>query len=96
MYMLGLSYYHTGEFKNAVDHLSKVTTEKDALSQNAYLYIGLSYVKLNDKTNAKMAFQTASKDNFDQATKEEASYNYVLAVYEEAAPFGESITAFER
>ena len=96
MYMLGLSYFNTADYKNAVSYLSKVTTEKDALSQNAYLHIGLSYVKLNDKTNAKMAFQTAAKDNFDKTAKEEAAYNYVLAVYEEAAPFGEAITAFER
>jgi len=95
MYMLGLSYFNTADFKSTVNYLSKVTTEKDALSQNAYLHIGLSYVKLNDKTNAKMAFQTASKDDFDLAAKEEATYNYVLAVYEEASPFGEAITAFE-
>ncbi len=95
MYMLGMAYYKRANYRNAVPALSKVTTVSDSLSQNAYLYIGLSYAQFGDKAKARMAFQTAAKENFDKAITEEADYNYVLALYEDAAPFGESITAFE-
>ena len=96
MYMLGMACYRHGAYRDAVPALSKVTTISDSLSQNAYLHIGLSYAQYGDKAKARMAFQTASKENFDPAITEEADYNYVLAVYEDAAPFGESINAFEQ
>lgn len=95
MYMLGMSYFNTANYKSAVSYLSKATTQSDSLTQNAYLFIGLSYVKLGDVAKARMAFQAASKVDFDKTAKEEATYNYILTIYEQAAPFGEAITAFE-
>lgn len=95
MYMLGMAQYRQGNFRDAVSALSKVTTTNDSLSQNAYLHIGLSYAQYGDKAKARMAFRNAAAENFDERIKEEADYNYVLAVYEDAAPFGEAVKAFE-
>lgn len=95
MYMLGMAQYKQENYREAVAALSKVTATQDSLAQNAYLHIGLSYAKYGDKAKARMAFRNAAEHNFDNAIKEEADYNYVLAVYEDAAPFGESIKAFE-
>lgn len=95
MYMLGIAQYKQGNFREAVSALSKVTATSDSLAQNAYLHIGLSYAQYGDKTQARMAFRNAANANFDDRIKEEADYNYVLAVYEDAAPFGEAVKAFE-
>ena len=36
LYMLGLSYYQTKVYSKAAETLGKVTTDNDALTQNAY------------------------------------------------------------
>ena len=96
MYMLGMSYYNKKQYKEAISSLSKVTTEKDSLTQNAYMFVGNSYLKQDNPTNARMSFQAASLMNFDPKLKEEALYNYALATYESDAPFGEMVGAFDR
>ncbi|MCL2596799.1 MAG: tetratricopeptide repeat protein [Paludibacter sp.] len=107
MYILGLSYYNTKDYKNSTTYLSKVTTEKDSIAENAYVYLGNAYVHLGDKNNARMAFQAALETNFNDAVREEAMFNYALTTYEttpglnssektkSTAIFGESIKAFE-
>ncbi|MCQ2234512.1 MAG: tetratricopeptide repeat protein [Paludibacteraceae bacterium] len=96
-YMLGVAYYNANNYKEAIPRLQKATVQTDdAMAQNAYLYLGSSYIKLNDKNSARLAFESASKLNFDKNVKEEALYNYALLVYEQSySPFNESVTAFE-
>lgn len=94
-YMVGISYYQLNQYDNAINYLSRATVSNDSVSQNAYMYIGLSYLKLDDPSKASMAFQTASQMNFDKKLKEEATYNHALATYESDAPFGETIKAFD-
>ncbi len=95
MYILGMSYFNVFDFKNAANSLTKVTSVKDSLSQNAYLHLGHSYVQLENKNNARMSYRTASEMDFDKKVKEEAAYNYILTTFETTTPFGESIKAFE-
>lgn len=95
MYILGVSNYRIGEFDEAAKYLAKVTTVKDSLSQNAYYHLGHSYVELNKKTNARMAFKSAAEMDFDQKVKEESAFNYILTTFETTSPFGESIKVFE-
>lgn len=96
-YMLGTAYYNKGNYTEAVSRLQKVTViSNDEMAQNAYLYLGSCYLKLNDKNNARLAFEAASKLDFDKNVKEEAYYNYALIVYDQSySPFNESVTAFE-
>lgn len=107
MYILGLSYYNTGNYKEVESCLSKVTTENDSIAENAYLYLGNAYIHLGDKNNARMSFQAALTINFNAAVREEAMFNYALTTYEttpgitssqnnkNTSVFGESIKAFE-
>lgn len=95
-YALGLADYEAGQFKQAIAALSKCTSQNDIYAQTAYYYLALSYLKTGDQNNARMAFEAASKMNFDQKIKEMAMYNYALTVYETAfSPFNESVKAFE-
>jgi TolA-binding protein len=95
MYMLGLSLYNTGNFKGAIPYLSKTTTEKDEMTENAYLHIGNANIKIGNKVNARLAFEAALRTKFNPTVREEAMFNYALTTYETTSAFGESITAFE-
>lgn len=95
-YALGLSEYEAGDYRAAIQSLSKCTATQDVYAQTAYYYLALSYLKIGETGNARMAFEVASKMNFDQKVKEMAMYNYALTVYQTAfSPFNESVTAFE-
>lgn len=96
-YVLGISYFYTEKYDKAVKALAKTTGKKDRLTQNAYYHTGVSYLKVDDKKNARMAFEQASRSDFDQNIKEEALYNYALITYQMSyQPFNESVAAFER
>jgi len=96
MYLLGMSYFETKDYLNAVQYLSKSTTEKDEMTENAYLHIGNAYVRLYDLTNARLAFEASLRTNFNKTVREEALFNYALTSYETTSAFGESVSAFEQ
>lgn len=97
LYMLGLSYYQTKVYSKAAEMLGKVTTSEDALTQNAYLHMGLSYLQLAEKNKARMAFEQAAASSANVQIKEQAAYNYALCLHETSfSAFGESVIAFEK
>lgn len=97
LYELGMSYFHMGVYTQAAELLGKVTTENDALTQNAYLHMGLAYLSLQDKNKARMAFEQAANSDADMSIKEQALYNYALCIHETSySAFSESVTVFER
>lgn len=96
-YMLGVSYYRCGVYSKAATTLGEVTKKNDALAQNAYLNMGLSYLQLGDKNHARMAFEQAAASNADLKIKEQAAYNYALCIHETSySAFGESVNVFEK
>lgn len=96
LYLLGVCYYNQGKYSDAVRCFGKTVSENDELTQNAYLYLGQSYLKLNDKNNARMAFEAAATSSFDEQIREVALYNYALLIHETGfTGFGESVTIFE-
>ena len=95
-YMLGMSCYQCGVYSKAVSALGEAAIENDALGQNAYLHMGLSYLQMADKTKARMAFEQAAASDADPAVKEQAAYNYALCIHDTSfSAFGESVNVFE-
>jgi TolA-binding protein len=96
LYMLGMSYYNTNVYSKAAATLSEVNTVNDALTQNAELHMGLSYLQTGERNKARMAFEQAAASSFDMDVKEQAAYNYALCLHESNySGFGESVYAFE-
>ena len=94
-YHLGLAYYFTGNFDAAANNLAQVTTGDDLMSQNAYYHLGDCYLKLNDKRRARVAFEAATRYNFDASLREDAMFNYIKLNYELSfSPFNEIINSF--
>lgn len=97
LYELGMSYYYTGVYSKAAATLGETASATDALSQHAYLHMGLAYLNLKERNQARMAFEQASAMDFDPEVKEQALYNYALCIHETSySPFAESVTVFER
>ena len=96
-YLVGFTYYKTGNFSEAAKHLERVSTVDDSLSQNANYHLADCYLKLNDKPKARQAFGMAAKLDFDSFIKEDALFNFAKLTYEQLyAPFNEAIEAFRQ
>ncbi|WP_294082744.1 tetratricopeptide repeat protein [Proteiniphilum sp. UBA5384] len=95
-YFLGLSYFETANYSKAVQMFQYAVGEADELSQNAQLQLGQTYLRLNQKQAAQMAFEAASRVNFNPQVRETAMFNYALLAHEtNFSVFSESITLFE-
>ncbi len=96
-YQLGFAYYQVGEFEKAARLFERVTGKSDLLSQNAYYLLADCYLKTERKDNARMAFSSASKMDFDETIKEDALFNFAKITYELSySPFNEAIRALNQ
>ncbi len=96
-YVLGYCYYSTGSFFKAVPMFQKASEGEDEMAQNAYYHLADCYVKTNEKEKAKMAYDAASKLDFNEKIKEDALFNYAKLTYELSySPFNETIKAFDK
>jgi TolA-binding protein len=95
-YIMGMSLIRVNRHNSAIPYFQQVTTEEDALTENAYLHLGHCFVKVRDKVNARLAFEAVLRTRFDEKVREEAMLNYALTTYETTSAFGESISAFEQ
>jgi TolA-binding protein len=94
-YQLAYAYYKTDFFQKAAKLFSSITGVESLLSQNALYHLADCYLKLNDKSSARMAFSFASRMDFDPVIKEDALFNYALVTYEtSSSPFNEAIEGF--
>lgn len=96
LYILGMAHIRANKHSSAIPYLQSVTTEADEMTENAYLHLGNAFIRMNDKVNARLAFEAALRTNFNKQVREEALLNYALTTYETTTAFGESISAFEQ
>ncbi len=95
-YMLGVSEYEGGNYADAINMLQMATGDEDITGQSAYLYLGQSYLRTGDTNAAILAFDKASRMNYDQRITEAASYNYIASrMAGGRVPFANSVTLLE-
>jgi TolA-binding protein len=96
LYTLGLAHYFQKNYPKAIENWRLSNPGNDAFGQNTNLYLGHAYLKQGNTNQALMAFQTASRLDFDPKAKEAALYNYAMLLHQNSvSAFGESVTVLE-
>ena len=96
LYVLGLAYYFQENYPKAIENWNLSNPQNDALGQNTNLYLGQAYLKQGNTNRALMAFQMASRLDFNPQAKEAALYNYAMLLHQNSvSAFGESVTVLE-
>ena len=94
-YQLGYVAYKMDSLNLAISHLEKVTGKEDEMAQNAYYHLADSYLRKQEKNKAKLAFEFASKLDFDPEIRENALFNFAKITFElRNSPFNDAIKAF--
>ncbi len=96
-YELAFSYYTIGKYTDAIPWFQGAVYSGDSMSQNAYYYLAICYLKSGNKAFAANAFREVSKMSYFPKLKEDALFNYAKLAYELSFdPFDEAIKAFNQ
>ena len=96
-YQMGYAYYMIGDYQKAMETFKGIPVRKNDLSQSAMYHLGDCYVKLGDKQQARLAFDAASRMEYDKDIQEDALFNYAVLTYElSMSPFNEAIRGLTR
>ena len=71
---LGTSFYHLEKVSKAVEQLKALSIGKDDVATEAMFVLGLSYLKMDDKANARTSFQYCTSSNLSPDKKEIAAF----------------------
>jgi len=94
-YQIGYVAYQLDSLNKAITHLEQVTGKEDKMAQNAYYHLADCYLKMDQKNKAKLAFEFASRLDFDPRIKENALFNYAKITFQlRNSPFNDAIKAF--
>jgi TolA-binding protein len=81
-YRIGYAAYVSEEYNRAITSFKQVTGAKSTLMHQASYYLGILYIKENNKPFAITAFAQLLGDGVDMALKEEAVYQSAKLNYE--------------
>lgn len=96
LYILGVDDYNHGMWKLAIERLTPVTANQDDMGQSAYLFIGQSYLQLDNYNAATMALEKAASTGGDRKVEEVALYNLAVARLQGGkSPFGSAAALLE-
>jgi len=96
-YAAGMANFKIGNYKNAIEYLSKTTLVQDNIAQNAYYTIGDCYIKIEEWNLASQALYEAYKMDFLPNVKEDALFNYAKIQFEKSSSsFNQAIKALEQ
>lgn len=95
-YILGYTYYKTGDCKKALAEFNLVANGEDSIAQLATYHMADCYLRLNEKNYARTAFKKAYEIGKDPKVTEDALFNYAKLAYELSFdPYHEAITALK-
>ena len=93
-YQLAFTQYQTSNYKEAAENFEQLGGVDNEMAQNALYNLGDSYIRLNQKEEAREAFGAASRMDYDNVITEEALFNYGKLSYELGAD-RDAVTAFQ-
>ncbi|MFL5811275.1 MAG: tetratricopeptide repeat protein, partial [Flavisolibacter sp.] len=82
LYEVSYSYYISGQYQKAIDGFKQLSGKEDSLSQHAMYLLGDSYLKTNQKPNARNAFLFSASNNSNPVQREISRFNYAKLSYE--------------
>ena len=82
LYQLAYTQYKSKQYDKALQTFNQLNTLNSALGQNALYNMADCYLKTDNKTAARQAFQRAAQMNFELETTEEARFQYAKLSYE--------------
>jgi TolA-binding protein len=82
LYELSYAYYQNGDYNKAIEGFKQLSGKEDSLSQHAMYLLGDSYLRTNQKANARNAFLFAASNSSNPTQKEIARFNYAKLSYE--------------
>lgn len=81
-YFHGVLAYSLGDVDGAINSLSEVVGDEDAIGQSAYYYLGNCFLQKRNKMAALEAFKAASTLDNDALVTEDAMFNYAKLSYD--------------
>lgn len=82
LYELSYCYYEAKNWTKSIDGFKQLGGGEDSLAQNSMYLLADAYLKTNDKTNARNAFQFCAANNSNALQKEVSAFNYAKLSYE--------------
>ncbi len=82
LYELSFCYYTAGNTAKAIEGFKQLSNERDSMGQNSMYLLGDLYLKTNQKTNARTAFQYSAFNNSNSLQQKVSRFNYAKLSYE--------------
>jgi TolA-binding protein len=82
LYELSFCYYQAGKWDKTIDGFKQLSGTQDSLAQNSMYLLADAYLKVDDKANARTAFQFCASNNSNAVQKEVSSFNYGKLSYD--------------
>ncbi len=82
LYELSYCYYEASRYDKAIEGFKQIGGAEDSLAQNSMYLLADAYLKVNDRQNARNAFQFCSANNSNNTQKEVATFYYAKLTYD--------------
>jgi tetratricopeptide (TPR) repeat protein len=82
LYELAYCYYEAKNWPKSIDGFKQLGGGEDSLAQNSMYLLADAYLKVNDKQNARNAFQFCAANNSNALQKEVSAFNYAKLSYD--------------
>ncbi|HEU4473111.1 MAG TPA: tetratricopeptide repeat protein, partial [Flavisolibacter sp.] len=82
LYEVSYAYYQTAQYSKAIEGFKQLSGKEDSLSQHAMYLLGDSYLKTNQKPNARNAFLFSASNSSNATQREISRFNYAKLSYE--------------
>ncbi len=93
-YRVAYTHYKLEQYEKAAEIFERIENPDSSFAQNIMYHLGDCYIQTNQKDKARMAFESASKMDYNPEIKKNALLNYAKITYELAyTPFNNVINA---